>query len=43
MESKLFTAVNDEKLIEMFRDHPVLYKLNDKNYKDNNIKENAGK
>jgi len=41
MESKKFDAVNDEKLIEMVRDYPVLYKSSDKNYKDNNIKGNV--
>jgi len=43
MESKVFSAENDEKLIEMVRDCPVLYKLSEKNYKDNNIKENVWK
>jgi len=43
MESKLFTPENDELLISLIREHPVLYKLSDKNYKDNNIKENVWK
>jgi len=43
MESKVFSPVNDEKLIELVRNHPVLYKLSQKNYKDNNIKENVWK
>ncbi|KAL5236617.1 hypothetical protein ACI65C_004027 [Semiaphis heraclei] len=43
MESKLFTPENDELLIALVRDHPVLYKLKDKNYRDNNIKDNVWK
>jgi len=43
MESKLFTQENDELLIALVRDHPVLYKLKDKNYRDNNIKDNVWK
>ncbi|CAI6361966.1 unnamed protein product [Macrosiphum euphorbiae] len=43
MESKLFTPENDEQLIALVRDHPVLYKLKDKNYRDNNIKDNVWK
>ncbi|CAI6359310.1 unnamed protein product [Macrosiphum euphorbiae] len=44
MESKSFTAIDDEKLIEcMNRNYPVLYTLEDKNYRDNSIKENAWK
>jgi len=43
MESKSFTAIDDEKLIECVRNYPVLYKLKDKNYKDNCIKENVWK
>lgn len=42
MESKLFSAENVEKLIEMIRNYPLLYKLSDKNYKDN-IKQNVWK
>jgi len=38
-----FNTVNDEKPIEIVRDYPVLYELSDKNYKDNNIKENVRK
>lgn len=41
MESTSFITVDDEKLIEMVRDYPALYTLNDKIYKDNNIKENV--
>lgn len=43
MGSKSFNTTDDEKLIECFRNYPVLYKLTDKNYKDNSIKENARK
>jgi len=43
MESKLFSPENDELLIAFVRDHPVLYKLKDKNYRDNNIKDNVWK
>jgi len=43
MESKSFNSVDDEKLIECVRNYPVLYKLSDKNYKDNSVKENAWK
>jgi len=43
MESKSFNTTDDEKLIEYVRNYPVVYKLTDKNYKDNSIKENAWK
>jgi len=44
MESKTFYTVNNEKLIEMVRDYPViLYKLSDINYTDNNIKKKVWK
>ncbi|VVC33424.1 BESS motif,MADF domain,SANT/Myb domain,Myb-like domain [Cinara cedri] len=43
MESKSFNAIDDKKLIDMVRNHSVLYKLNDKNYKDNCVKENVWK
>ncbi|XP_008179309.1 uncharacterized protein LOC103308156 [Acyrthosiphon pisum] len=43
MESKSFNSVDDEKLIECVRNYTVLYKLSDKNYKDNSVKENAWK
>ncbi|KAL4148637.1 hypothetical protein QTP88_002817 [Uroleucon formosanum] len=43
MESKSFNSVDDEKLIECVRNYPDLYKLSDKNYKDNSVKENAWK
>lgn len=33
--------MDDEKLIEVIRNYPVIYKLNDKNYKDNCIKYNV--
>lgn len=41
MKSKSFSTKNDKKLIEMIRNHPVLYKSSDRNYKDNNLKENV--
>jgi len=41
MESKSFTVIDDEKLIECVRNYPVLYALKDKNYRDNSIKENV--
>lgn len=43
MESKSFNAMDDEKLIEFVRNFPVLYKLSNKNYKDNCVKENVWK
>ncbi|KAL4085215.1 hypothetical protein QTP88_027074 [Uroleucon formosanum] len=42
-ESKSFTVIDDEKLIECVRNYPVLYTLKDKNYIDNTIKENVWK
>lgn len=43
MESRSFNTMDDEKLIEVIRNYPVIYKLSDKNYKDNIIKDNVWK
>jgi hypothetical protein len=43
MESRAFNVMDDEKLIEVIRNYPVIYKLSDKNYKDNCIKDNVWK
>lgn len=43
MESKLFNAIDDEKRIVVIWNYPVLYKLSDKSYKDNCVKENVWK
>ncbi|XP_060861708.1 uncharacterized protein LOC132938721 [Metopolophium dirhodum] len=43
MESRAFNVMDDEKLIEVVRNYPVIYKLSDKNYKDNCIKDNVWK
>lgn len=43
MEPKSFNAMDDERLIEVVRNYPVLYQMSDKNHKDNAVKENVWK
>jgi hypothetical protein len=43
MESKVFTLELDERLIDVVRDHPVLYDPTIKNYKDAMVRNNVWK
>lgn len=43
MESKLFSIVEDEQLIECVQQYPVVFDLNIKGYKDQQVKSNVWK